>query len=237
MGVSKVNYGNETIIDLTEDTITPDDLAFGATAHDASGERIQGRDATNAYVTFEESASLGNIVSGERMGVLFGKLKKWFSNLGGTSISLTNNLLATVAGTALDAVQGKILKDEITELNDKVNGNILTYNESEDAYYIQHGADAVPKKLGNSGVCEYGSSTIAIKAEGGGNATINFKKSYSSVHIFIKMDLQNAWSYRISYIENANKQITGFNMSGRSYYSADRTLPFEWIALEELPNN
>ena len=36
-----------------------------------------------------------------------------------------------------------------TPLNDNINGNILTYNESEDAYYIQHGADAVPKKLGN----------------------------------------------------------------------------------------
>lgn len=34
-------------------------------------------------------------------------------------------------------------------LNDNINGNILTYNESEDAYYIQHGADAVPKKLGS----------------------------------------------------------------------------------------
>ena len=35
-------------------------------------------------------------------------------------------------------------------LNDNLNGNILTYNESEDAYYIQHGADSVPKKLGSS---------------------------------------------------------------------------------------
>ena len=39
----------------------------------------------------------------------------------------------------------------VSALNDNINGNILTYNESEDAYYIQHGADAVPKKLGKSG--------------------------------------------------------------------------------------
>lgn len=32
-----------------------------------------------------------------------------------------------------------------------MGGNIFTYNESEDAYYIQHGADAVPKKLGSQG--------------------------------------------------------------------------------------
>ena len=34
-------------------------------------------------------------------------------------------------------------------LNNNLGGNILTYNESEDAYYVQHGADAVPKKLGS----------------------------------------------------------------------------------------
>lgn len=34
------------------------------------------------------------------------------------------------------------------ELNKNMGGNILTYNESEDAYYIQYGADSVPKKLG-----------------------------------------------------------------------------------------
>ncbi len=35
------------------------------------------------------------------------------------------------------------------ELAQMQGGNILTYNESEDAYYIQHGADSVPKKLGS----------------------------------------------------------------------------------------
>lgn len=40
-------------------------------------------------------------------------------------------------------------------LNDKLNGNILTYNESEDAYYIQNGADAVPKKLQGNSMLEF----------------------------------------------------------------------------------
>ncbi|MDE7446179.1 MAG: hypothetical protein K2N15_10845, partial [Lachnospiraceae bacterium] len=39
---------------------------------------------------------------------------------GGSDISLTNNLLATVAGTALDAMQGKILDDKVAELNDNI---------------------------------------------------------------------------------------------------------------------
>ena len=40
--VNKVVLGNETLLDLTADTITPADLAQGVTAHDASGASITG---------------------------------------------------------------------------------------------------------------------------------------------------------------------------------------------------
>lgn len=38
-------------------------------------------------------------------------------------------------------------------LNNNLGGNTLIYNESEDAYYIQHGADTGLKKLGSSRIC------------------------------------------------------------------------------------
>lgn len=40
--VNKVVYEGETLIDLTEDSVTPETLAKGETAHDASGEQITG---------------------------------------------------------------------------------------------------------------------------------------------------------------------------------------------------
>lgn len=40
MGISKVNFGGDTLIDLTNDSVTADMLAKGATAHDAAGERV-----------------------------------------------------------------------------------------------------------------------------------------------------------------------------------------------------
>lgn len=43
---NKVIYGNQTLIDLTADTITAADLAYGVTAHDRSGATITG---TNTY--------------------------------------------------------------------------------------------------------------------------------------------------------------------------------------------
>lgn len=41
------------------------------------------------------------------------------------------------------------ISDEFNQINQNLGGNILSYNESEDAYYIQYGADSVPKKLGS----------------------------------------------------------------------------------------
>lgn len=43
MAVNKVRLSNgETLIDISDDTVTPETLAEGVTAHDASGERIVG---------------------------------------------------------------------------------------------------------------------------------------------------------------------------------------------------
>lgn len=42
MGVNKVEFGGETLIDLTEDTVTPEALEEGVTATNAQGEKIVG---------------------------------------------------------------------------------------------------------------------------------------------------------------------------------------------------
>lgn len=42
MAVNKVIYGDQTLIDLTNDSVTPETLLEGETAHDASGAQILG---------------------------------------------------------------------------------------------------------------------------------------------------------------------------------------------------
>lgn len=144
-------------MDLTEDTVTEDSLHFGTTAHNAAGEPIYGKDATQAYVTFTDAETLENIQSGERLGVIFGKLRKWFSKLG-SSFTLTNNLLANTPGvSALDAAVGPVIQGQIDELNNNLtslndNGQIENFHIGEDGKpYITYkvGADTVSKKLGD----------------------------------------------------------------------------------------
>lgn len=47
MGVNKVEANGEILIDLMNDTVTPETLAEGVTAHDASGEKIVGTMSLN----------------------------------------------------------------------------------------------------------------------------------------------------------------------------------------------
>ena len=42
MEINKVVYNGNTLIDLTGDTVTPEVMLAGYTAHDASGEEIEG---------------------------------------------------------------------------------------------------------------------------------------------------------------------------------------------------
>ena len=43
MAISKVEFGGKTLMDLTEDTVSEGNLLQGETAHDASGNRIEGK--------------------------------------------------------------------------------------------------------------------------------------------------------------------------------------------------
>ena len=42
MAVNKVEYGGQTLMDLTSDTVTEETLVQGTTAHNAAGEQITG---------------------------------------------------------------------------------------------------------------------------------------------------------------------------------------------------
>lgn len=64
MGVSKVVYGGNTLIDLTPDTITPEKLLKGATAHGADGEPITGTCDYDAN-TQDATASAAEILTGK----------------------------------------------------------------------------------------------------------------------------------------------------------------------------
>ncbi len=90
--------------------------------------------ASDMVQTFSQASSRANIASGEANKTLFGKIAKWFADLGGSGIAafakIVNNGTTTVANTVLDGRFGKILLDRIVA----AEKNITTINSSLDYF-------------------------------------------------------------------------------------------------------
>lgn len=157
MGVSRVDFDGETLIDLTGDSVTPQSLLNGYSAHNRAGELIEGLavvpakvselendskfitetgDSSKTTVTFEQAVKKANVNSGDDLSTAFGKLSRFCEDLKPHAFSTpSSDLLTTIPGFSLDATMGKKLKDlhdanknEIDAINSKL-GN-LTFNTS-----------------------------------------------------------------------------------------------------------
>lgn len=109
MPVSKVVLNDVVKLDLTADTVAPETLAEGVTAHDAAGNQITGTlqspadavsqhnidpsahdgilepaftDAQDKTVSFTEASEKANVSTGDKLSVIMGKIAKWFSSFG-----------------------------------------------------------------------------------------------------------------------------------------------------------
>ena len=88
--------------------------------------------ASDMIQTFSQASSRSNIASGEANKTLFGKIAKWFADLGVSGIAafakVVNNGTTTVANTVLDGRFGKTLLDRIVA----AEKNITTINSALD---------------------------------------------------------------------------------------------------------
>ena len=86
-------------------------------AAQAAQNVIQG-DLSSNTVTFTTASARTNILSGESLAVMFGKIKKWLSSLKNAAFSdVANNLTTSAEGFVLDVRQGKELKSQIDQLD------------------------------------------------------------------------------------------------------------------------
>ena len=89
MAVNKVVFGNETLIDISKDTVTKEKLLTGYTAHDQDGNPIEGECDYDAYTgdaTATEDEILENKTAYRNGSKLTGKMK----NVGAQEIVITD---------------------------------------------------------------------------------------------------------------------------------------------------
>jgi len=131
MAVNKVTYGGNTLIDLTSDSVTPETLASGVTAHDKSGNIINGL-ATRISVTQEAGQSESLVMSQKAV------------------TDLVNDALGENSGTSYETV------DSVEDMTDTSKSYVLSTTGTIWAYRTETGIKTVPNftnliKFGSDG--------------------------------------------------------------------------------------
>lgn len=116
--VTSASYGNTPKV-TNSGTSTAAVLDF-VIPQGAPGETTADVSELTANFITESTASYPTYTTTEKMKVILGKIKKYLADLKNNKLNKTDviaNLTATTSGKALDATQGKVLQDQITQLN------------------------------------------------------------------------------------------------------------------------
>lgn len=114
-------------------------------------EEVQGiaDDVGNANITFTQATTRTNLLSGDSIKTAFGKIAKWFTDLGAAAFqAVANNLTTESSGSVLDARQGKSLSERIGELNALATSDkssvVNAINELNSKSYLLYGGTSIP---------------------------------------------------------------------------------------------
>ena len=191
--------------------ITPTNI--GAVAEDGN--------ISDTTVTFADATTRANLVSGEKVSTGFRKIKKWFADLKSFAFKdLANNLTTTTTGSALDASQGKILKDKYDELNQSLSFKVNTTDSRlsdartpkphthDDRYYTESEINTKLNALvKNHIVVSHMSELITVT----GNSDREYSFSFSlpsDAEIIAQVPIIYAGGKGISIGRNVNKDFT-----------------------------
>lgn len=122
MGKNKVIFGGGVLIDLTGDTVTPESLLEGYTAHDKSGEVIEGT-CTRDVDSTDATAAVAEILSGKTAYARGAKLTGTMPNRGAANATISTKAQQVTIAQGYHDGSGKISIDT-TEQGKLVANNI-----------------------------------------------------------------------------------------------------------------
>lgn len=119
---NKIIYDGQTLIDLTADTITPADLAYGVTAHDASGAEITGS-STKDSDTSDATALASEVLDTKTFYARGSKITGTMANRGGVTGTISAVAQEYTIPVGYHDGSGKV-KIDTTEQAKIIAGNI-----------------------------------------------------------------------------------------------------------------
>lgn len=119
---NKIIYGGNTLIDLTADTVQADKLAYGYTAHAASGAPITGTNTYNADTTDATAIPSEILATKTAYGAAGTKLTGTMANNGGNNVTVSGTAGAAIPSGYYDG-SGKAVLDS-TSLSNLIADNI-----------------------------------------------------------------------------------------------------------------
>lgn len=134
MAVNKVEINGESVIDLTKDTVLPQTLLSGVTAHNAAGERIVGAVAPVRYDAAQDLTSAQKEQARDNIGASATvTMRKVTLTTSGWNSS-TKQQTVTVSGILADRTKQKVICSPVDE----------SYDSAWNTCYVQcvgHAAD------------------------------------------------------------------------------------------------
>ena len=201
MGNSKIVFGDRTLIDLSGDTVTPQDLRVGVTAHNAAGEQIAGQ-LDPVQLSLIVSVTSGSVVTATKGAMV----------ISGTAVNGNCTLIVPEVGVwSVKATRnGKTSNTVSVSVKDSYAVS-LTFFSATITVTVDSGATVVLKKGGvtlqtktSTGtavftVTETGTYTVeATKSGKTASGTVNVVSSttaYAMTLLFLKDNFaDNDWS-------------------------------------------
>lgn len=172
MAVNKVDINGATVIDLTGDSVTPETLLQGATAHDASGAAI-----TGTMVRGTELKIIVTVESGATVTATKGSL-----SVSGTSVNGTCTLTVPEAGTwsVTATLNGETSNTKSVTFTDRYTMS-LTFFSATITVTVASGASVVLKKDGTTLQSKTSTGTVVFTVNETGTYTVEATKSGQTV--------------------------------------------------------
>lgn len=167
MGNSKIVFGDRTLIDLSGDTVTPQDLRVGVTAHNAAGEQIAGQ-LDPVQLSLIVSVTSGSVVTATKGAAV----------ISGTAVNGSCTLIVPEAGVwSVKATRNGQTSNTVSVSVKDSYAVSLTFFSATITVTVDSGATVVLKKGGVTEQTKTSTGTAVFTVKETGTYTVEATKN------------------------------------------------------------